>query len=341
MTEINVTINDYGEVYLSSYILGVRGESNARALVFDAPAYDGCQYEVWFDIGDDVPYSSQIVDNKCVVPASMLVRDTVTLQWVAVKGTELMAKSHRFEMKVLESADTVPIAPTYEQTKTILQEITEMLPTDGYEKTILVKSNSSDNTATWQDIFDYAKDVSFAQTFILDWYNEPTSEQIKKNVSVVKAYAFSPFPKNILIKSETDEKEAYTPLSGLAITGATFDMLFAGTLPGQGPNINAKRIVVDIETDEYSQYLLSSWLQFTDADKAKLASIKENADANVIEKVMVNGTQMQATNKAVNITVPTKVSELENDKTYLTWDEVQALIDIAISGLVNGDEVSY
>lgn len=43
-----------------------------------------------------------------------------------------------------------------------------------------------------------------------------------------------------------------------------------------------------------------------------------NAQANVIESVKVNGTAQTVTSKAVDITVPTKVSQLTNDSGYLT-----------------------
>lgn len=39
---------------------------------------------------------------------------------------------------------------------------------------------------------------------------------------------------------------------------------------------------------------------------------------NVIEKIKVNGTELPVENKEVNITVPTRVSELENDSNFLT-----------------------
>ena len=73
-----------------------------------------------------------------------------------------------------------------------------------------------------------------------------------------------------------------------------------------------------------------------------------NAQANVIENIKVNGTAQTVTNKAVNITVPTKVSALTNDsgyqtssqvesaitgKGYQTSSQVQTLINNAISGI--------
>lgn len=51
------------------------------------------------------------------------------------------------------------------------------------------------------------------------------------------------------------------------------------------------------------------------------------SQANVLESVKVNGTaQPIAADKSVDIHVPTKVSELTNDKTYQTRDEVAASI---------------
>lgn len=53
----------------------------------------------------------------------------------------------------------------------------------------------------------------------------------------------------------------------------------------------------------------------THADSAHAPS---NAQANVIETVKVNDTALTPSSKAVNITVPTKVSQLTNDSEYLT-----------------------
>lgn len=55
----------------------------------------------------------------------------------------------------------------------------------------------------------------------------------------------------------------------------------------------------------------------THADSAHAPS---DAQPNVIESVKVNGTALTPSSKAVNITVPTKVSELTNDSGYKTTD---------------------
>lgn len=61
---------------------------------------------------------------------------------------------------------------------------------------------------------------------------------------------------------------------------------------------------------------------FDNVAKAKLEGIAENAQVNVIETVKVNGTALVADGKAVNVTVPTKTSEITNDSGYITLEQV-------------------
>lgn len=53
------------------------------------------------------------------------------------------------------------------------------------------------------------------------------------------------------------------------------------------------------------------------------------AQANVLESVKVNGTAQSITDKAVDITVPTKVSDLTNDSKFQTQEEVAAAVAAA------------
>lgn len=55
------------------------------------------------------------------------------------------------------------------------------------------------------------------------------------------------------------------------------------------------------------------------------------SQANVIETIKVNGTDQAIKDKAVDITVPTKTSQLENDKKFQTDTEVSSAIQTAIS----------
>ncbi len=56
-----------------------------------------------------------------------------------------------------------------------------------------------------------------------------------------------------------------------------------------------------------------------------------DAQANIIEKIKVNGTEKAITDKAVDITVPTKVSELDNDDGYLTAIPDEYITEVQLS----------
>lgn len=70
-----------------------------------------------------------------------------------------------------------------------------------------------------------------------------------------------------------------------------------------------------------------------DALAARVGALeKVGAQANKIESIKVNGTaQTIASDKSVNITVPTKTSQLANDSTFQTSAQVVAAINTAIS----------
>lgn len=55
------------------------------------------------------------------------------------------------------------------------------------------------------------------------------------------------------------------------------------------------------------------------------------AQANVLETIKVNGVMQSVEDKSVNITVPTKTSQLNNDSTFQTSAQVVAAINTAIS----------
>jgi len=74
--------------------------------------------------------------------------------------------------------------------------------------------------------------------------------------------------------------------------------------------LNDSNLVVDasyVHTDN----------NYTSTEKSKLSGIEANAQVNVVEKVRVNGTEISALNKAVDIPVPTKTSDLINDNGYV------------------------
>lgn len=54
----------------------------------------------------------------------------------------------------------------------------------------------------------------------------------------------------------------------------------------------------------------------------KLVNIEANAQVNKIEDVKVNGTSLTITDKAVNVTVPTKTSDITNDSGFITVTDI-------------------
>lgn len=65
---------------------------------------------------------------------------------------------------------------------------------------------------------------------------------------------------------------------------------------------------------------------YTTAEKTKLAGIESEAEVNIIETVKVNGTALTPTSKAVDVTVPTKTSDITNDSDYQTGTNVDTKI---------------
>lgn len=61
-------------------------------------------------------------------------------------------------------------------------------------------------------------------------------------------------------------------------------------------------------------------------DKAKLNGIESGSQENVIESISVNGTEQTITNKNVDISVPTNVSQLNNDSGYQNASQVDTAI---------------
>lgn len=67
------------------------------------------------------------------------------------------------------------------------------------------------------------------------------------------------------------------------------------------------------------------------------AHAPSNAQANVIETVKVNGTALTPSNKAVDVTVPTKVSQLQNDSKFITSYKNTTYTLGAPTGATNGN----
>lgn len=69
---------------------------------------------------------------------------------------------------------------------------------------------------------------------------------------------------------------------------------------------------------------------YTTTEKNKLSGIASGAEINIINTIKCNGVALAAdSNKAVNIEIPTKVSELNNDNKYQTYNDVaSSFVDV-------------
>lgn len=96
---------------------------------------------------------------------------------------------------------------------------------------------------------------------------------------------------------------------------------------------NAKKITISAKDTTYA--VASSTLNglMSSEDFDKLAAIATGAEVNVIESVSVNGEELEVDAKGVNIEVPTKTSDLTNDSTYQTKDQVDAAISSAVASV--------
>lgn len=65
---------------------------------------------------------------------------------------------------------------------------------------------------------------------------------------------------------------------------------------------------------------------YTNAEKSKLSDIASGAQVNVIESVKVNGAKVEPSSKTVDISVPTKVSQLTNDSEFQTSTQVNSIV---------------
>lgn len=70
------------------------------------------------------------------------------------------------------------------------------------------------------------------------------------------------------------------------------------------------------------------------------AHAPSNAQENVIESVSVNGEPLDITSKGVDVTVPTKTSDLTNDSSFQTDTQVSSAIGTALQNYTNTDDMN-
>lgn len=148
------------------------------------------------------------------------------------------------------------------------------------------------------------------------------------------------------ITAPTDKAVADFVNSSIATNSGRFQGTYetVGDLPLSGVRDNDYAFVVTVKPDgnpEYDRYKFSAqagwmfeyrlnnsgftaaqWAAITSglsaADKARLDAMEDGAQENRIETVKVNGTAVEPVDKAVDIAVPTKTSDIENDSDFAT-----------------------
>lgn len=125
-----------------------------------------------------------------------------------------------------------------------------------------------------------------------------------------------------------------TKLDGIS-TGADTNVIESVQQNGTALTITNKTVNVTVPTKTSEITNDSNYVQdshyvhtdnnFTNADVTKLNGIDTGAQVNVIESVQQNGVALAIDNKAVNVVVPTKTSELTNDSGYLTTAPVTSV----------------
>ena len=125
---------------------------------------------------------------------------------------------------------------------------------------------------------------------------------------------------NALETSKANKTDVPSKLSDLTDDINAANVIETIKVDGTALTVTAKAVNIDLskKANAADVTALTSRVSTNEGDisdiKEKLTTIEENADANVIETVKVNGTALTPdTSKAVNISVPTKISDLTDD----------------------------
>lgn len=128
-----VKINETYTATKDFKVLGYLGETNARTIEVEQPEVEGADtYRLRFEYNDKVVYDVPIEDGKVIVTGSLLREvGNIKSQWIATKSDgdnyALVAKSNVFTLYIGDSiSDDVTPVPTYEQSKSIADEVLEV-----------------------------------------------------------------------------------------------------------------------------------------------------------------------------------------------------------------------
>lgn len=114
-------------------------------------------------------------------------------------------------------------------------------------------------------------------------------------------------------------------LESVAVNGSAL------TITNKGVDITMPTALTDLTNDgnfvQDASYVHTD-NNYTSDEKTKLAGIEAAAEVNIIESVKVNGSALTPdANRAVDVTVPTAVSDLTNDTGFITSADVPVASD--------------
>jgi hypothetical protein len=129
---MQITVNESYTATKNFSLLGYLGETNARVIEIDQPVVEGVDtYLLRFEYYDGKIYDVPIADGKVIITGSLLREiGAIKCQWIATKADgdnyTLVAKSQVFTLSIGDSiSDDVAPIPTYEQSKSIADEVLE------------------------------------------------------------------------------------------------------------------------------------------------------------------------------------------------------------------------
>lgn len=105
------------------------------------------------------------------------------------------------------------------------------------------------------------------------------------------------------------------------LDGATYELTQSATdghiITLTGSNGDSYTITIPDNNTTYNNATTSTAGLMSASDKTKLDGVASGAQVNVIETVKVNNTALTPSSKAVNVTVPTKTSDLTNNSNFV------------------------
>lgn len=140
-------------------------------------------------------------------------------------------------------------------------------------------------------------------------------------LQTIKTWAEGAFP----AASDFDALES--TVQGLVSTGGEPNKIDKIAVNGTEQDITNKTVNLAVPTK------VSDLTNDGDGTTGSAFATEDYVDANggKIDTIKVNGTAQTITSKAVDITVPTQVSDLTNDSGFQTASDVQDLIDTAVA----------